>query len=103
MTSEEIIQERSDGRCEIPNCTLKDFRGLQYAHLSHKKMGGRGSSAARIINDPRNLSYLCAVHHDILDGRNYQPNLREELMSYLKEKLNWDSWYNEARQGGINV
>ncbi len=101
MTSEQIILQRSGGRCEAPECSLVDFRGFNYAHISHKKMGGRHGIAKKMFEDPRNKAYLCCPHHDILDERVEGDS--EGLMLYLKEKIDWDEWYEEARQGGINV
>ena len=91
----EKINERSGGVCEVPGCTLRDFRGLQLCHITHRKMGGRNGDMAKIINDPRNIALLCAEHHDILDNRVKASKLRDWLTMYLKKKLDWEGWKQE--------
>jgi len=91
----EILEERSGGICEAPSCTSQDFRGLQRAHITHRKMGGCNGPMAKIIGDPRNVAILCAAHHDILDGRVWKPKEKEALTRYLKELTGWEDWKQE--------
>jgi len=73
-----------------------DFRGLQKAHITHRKMGGRHGEMKDIINDPRNIVLLCAKHHDQLDGRIYMPKYeRDNMREYLKEISGWHEWDKE--------
>ena len=95
MKSIDIIMQRSGGVCEEPNCPGPDFRGLQRAHLTHRKMGGRNGIMEKIIDDPRNSVLLCAPAHDLLDGRVYNPQEAAKLMAYLKGKIDWQSWRDE--------
>jgi len=91
----DIIMERSGGNCEEPNCPGPDFRGLQRAHITHRKMGGRNGIQEKIIDDPRNSAILCAPAHDLLDGRVYNPEEAAKLSLYLKEKIGWEDWKQE--------
>lgn len=91
----EVVLQRSGGICEAPDCAGPDFRGLQHAHLLHRKMGGRHGVMERIIDDPRNVTLLCANCHDLLDGRVYSPAEAAKLSQYLKNKTDWEEWKHE--------
>lgn len=91
----EAVLQRSGGLCEAPDCAGQDFRGFQHAHLLHRKMGGRHGQMERIIDDPRNVAYLCANCHDLLDGRVYNPTEAAKLSEYLKNKTDWQEWREE--------
>jgi len=97
------IKHRSENRCEVLGCMRLDWRGLHAAHIVHRGIGGRSGEAEKQINDARNVAYLCAYHHDVLDGRNYQPWERKEFLPLLKERLNWGEWAKETHEKGIKV
>jgi len=102
-SSLKAILERSGNRCEVDGCNRLDWRGLQCAHIRHRKMGGRKGEAEDIINDPRNIAYICCYHHDLIDGRVYHPYEKPKVIAQLKETINWDEWALEARAKGIMV
>ncbi len=96
--TKQFILKRSGGRCELPGCNREDFRGLQFAHLEHRGMGGRKGKMIAIIHDPRNVVLVCAVIHDIIDGRvKSDPLFRQYVIEILKKLSDWDSWYEEFK------
>jgi len=97
------VRLRSGDSCEILECRRKDWRGLQYAHIIHRGIGGRNGDAEKIINNSRNLAHLCCYHHDVLDRRVWDPALRAEMLETLKLKIGWYEWAEEARAKGINI
>jgi len=99
----QIIKERSGGRCEVDDCVRLDWRGIVCAHIQHRGIGGRNGEAEKIINDPRNIAYICCHHHDVIDSRVYDPIEKQKIIPMLKEKLGWNEWANEAREKGIKV
>lgn len=62
----EFLIQRSGNLCEICR-RASDWRGLQPAHIKHRKMGG--SRKKEIVDDPTNIMFLCSDCHDKLDGR----------------------------------
>jgi len=91
----ETIKERSKGICEYCGGP-GDFRGLQTAHITHRKLGGRNGIMAKIINDSRNMALLCAQCHDRIDRRvPIKPKEREIMLTKLKRKLDWYEWKQE--------
>lgn len=71
----EALMERSNGRCEWPECPSW---GTDMAHLIGRGMGG---SAERDRID--NVALLCRFHHDLLDGRSHH-QLRREILKLLR-------------------
>lgn len=68
------VWERAEGKCEwVENGTrcnsTGDWRGLQNAHIIHRKMGGRHGKMKAVIDNKDNILLLCAYHHDLFDGR----------------------------------
>ena len=97
-SAKQIVLKRSGGRCELPGCNREDFRGLQFAHLEHRGMGGRKGKMIDIIHDPRNVVLVCAVIHDIIDGRvKSDPLFRQYVIEILKKLSDWDSWHEEYK------
>jgi hypothetical protein len=72
-----------------------DFRGIQKAHILHRKMGGRHGRMKKIIDDSRNVADLCAICHDIIDRRVKSP-LRETYLEAIKDVKDWGSWVRES-------
>jgi len=100
--TKDFVLERSNGVCEIPNCSLTDFRGYCYVHIEHRKVGGRKGKMAELINDPRNVVRGCFAHHDIIDNRvKSSGRMREFIMDIFKKKSNWDSWDKETKDLGL--
>lgn len=58
---QELLATLPTNVCEWPGCSDP---GQQMAHLNHRGMGG--SPAANRLD---NVLWLCAFHHDTLDGR----------------------------------
>lgn len=52
--------------CEDCQDKNRDWRGLQFSHTEHRKMGGTTSSQ---VHSAANVKVRCAVCHDKLDGR----------------------------------
>jgi len=96
------IVERAGGVCEYTG-THGDFRGLQRAHIVHRKIGGRNGPMEKIIDDPRNSALVTADIHDLIDGRRHGwPGEREKVLAYLKNKIGWYEWskeYDKVRLG----
>jgi hypothetical protein len=96
--TKQFILNRSGGKCELPGCHREDFRGLQFAHIEHRGMGGRKGKMIAIIHDPRNVVLVCAVIHDIIDGRAKSDSLfRQYVIEILKKISDWDSWATEFK------
>ncbi|MBN1690431.1 MAG: hypothetical protein JW901_05375 [Dehalococcoidia bacterium] len=89
-----IIDERSQGVCEAPNCPTPKF-GLQYCHLEPKRMGGRHGKWKGIFDDARNQARLCLHHHHIIDNVVNAPVMRDFLLRFLKKKIDHESWREE--------
>lgn len=75
-----------DGGCVWPGCDYETSgtNPLQLAHLTHRGMGG-----SKTRNTPENCVTLCAIHHDILDGRQGIGKSRYELVSMLRAVVNF--------------
>ncbi len=54
------------GHCEICCNRRMDWRGLSFAHLGHRKMGG---TTSKTIHSAENIKRMCYVCHDLLDSR----------------------------------
>ncbi len=65
--------------CEWPGCTDP---GEQMAHLTHRGMGG-----SKHRNTLANVVWLCARHHDVLDGRTALGTLRWELNELMRHAV----------------
>ena len=92
------INARAGGRCEYIRCCRPygDYRGLQNAHIIHRGLGGRHGEMVKIINDPRNISKLCASDHDIIDRRILvSEEERQAILEAVKEKIDWYTWAKE--------
>lgn len=50
---------------------------------------------AKAIHDSRNVALLCLKCHNILDRRAWNPEVREKMMTFLKDKLDWAGWQKE--------
>jgi hypothetical protein len=57
------------GKCEDCDDKNLDWRGHQFSHEIHRKLGGRHGEMRKIINHRSNIKYRCAVCHDLKDGR----------------------------------
>jgi hypothetical protein len=66
-------------------------------------MGGRNGDAAKIINDARNLLHLCCFHHDVLDMRVWEPELRKQMLRFFKAVMGWLDWAKEAKRKGMKI
>ena len=91
---QEAVAKRSGGQCELPGCNRQDWRGLQFMHFQHHKMGGQNGEMAQFIHDPRNMALVCAVVHDIVDGR-VKSNEATFMRQILEKIANHESWEQE--------
>ena len=96
------VRRRSGDKCEYCG-GLGDWRGLQFAHLVHRGIGGRNGEAETLINNTRNIAHLCCRCHDILDGRQWGPQLKAEILDELKNKLGWDAWAAECQEKKVHI
>ncbi len=92
-TRKEIII-RSGNLCEFCR-SPGGFFGLQFAHITHRKIGGRHGEMKKIINDKRNIAHLCQFCHDTLDHRAISPKLRDEMLCTIKNRIGWQIWAKE--------
>ncbi len=92
-TRKEIII-RSGNLCEFCR-SPGGFFGLQFAHITHRKIGGRHGEMKKIINDKRNIAHLCQFCHDVLDNRAIFPIRQEEILRKLKKRIGWHDWAKE--------
>jgi len=97
------VRRRSGNWCEVDGCVRLDWRGLQFAHIVHRGIGGRNGEAEKMIHDPRNVAHSCAYHHGVIDGRQWDPQLKAEILEALKIKLCWRSWADECHAKGIHI
>ena len=88
------VWDRAGAKCEWCSTTYRGDR-LQLAHLEHRKLGGRHGIMAKAIHDSRNVALLCLKCHNILDRRAWNPEVREKMMTFLKDKLDWAGWQKE--------
>ncbi len=84
-----LVATRAGWACESCGST----RDLQYAHLEHRRIGGRKNEWIGIYNDPRNIALLCATEHSMMHGTLECTTLIENL----KNKLGWYDWANEYK------
>lgn len=91
QTEIDIVIERSGGVCE--NCGTT--RSCQIAHIVPRGMGGVQSKNAHIINEHRNMTYLCKFDHDVIDRQVDYPLLRGAILSTIKNKIGWYEWQKE--------
>ena len=60
------------GKCEVPNCPVRDARVLEFAHISPTGLSGIGRGSDRryldVEKNPGSYRLLCWQHHDELDG-----------------------------------
>lgn len=75
----EVI-ERAQGICEWIGCVDP---GTELAHLTHRGMGG-----SKIASTAASTIWMCARHHDCLDGRTGLGTLRWELGEMLRYVVN---------------
>ncbi len=86
-----IVMERSGEVCE--NCGTS--RSCQIAHITPRGIGGVQARNAHIINEHRNMTYLCKFDHDVIDRRVDFSMLRGAMLSTLKDKIGWYEWQKE--------
>jgi hypothetical protein len=91
LSSKKAVRARSGDLCEF----CKSPRWLQFAHILHRKMGGRHGEMAVIIHDPRNIAHLCRQCHDVLDRRIHDSIKWIELGAVLLPKIGWDEWWSK--------
>lgn len=97
----DAVINRSGGMCEVANCEFGGGCGFDYSHIVHRGMGGRKGCFVELINDPRNIVYLCRKHHDMLDRRTKcDIKYWQWLSEHLKYKIGHDGWLQEYRQLG---
>jgi len=89
-TNASIILERSSSLCEYCGAPA-----VQFAHLLHRKMGGRHGKMKAAIDDPRNVAHLCLKCHDSIDGRQY--NQLTFQVEVLRLKIGWYEWAKEIK------
>lgn len=87
--TKKLIALRADFKCESCGTTLN----LQYAHLSHRRIGGRKGKFISIYNDPRNIALLCAREHETMHG--IESAERTNLIEHLRLKVGWHNWAQE--------
>ena len=78
-----LAMERAGGRCEFPTC---NNTGLEMAHLKGSGMGG-----SKFRDVPENVTMLCTLHHDLLDGR-ITANVRRFEMEILYRAVLGRQW-----------
>jgi hypothetical protein len=71
-----------------------DIRGIERAHIKHRKMGGRFGEMNEIYNDRRNIGFCCGRCHDIIDGR-IKSDKKDVMREELKQVRGWYSWSGE--------
>lgn len=102
-----LISERDNGNCcewhGNDKCIYRD--GGNYAHIIHRKIGGVHRKMENIINEHRNMVWVCKPIHDIIDKRiKYPEKERQEIIETLKQKIGWYEWaeqYKEELRGLI--
>ncbi len=77
------------GRCENLKCEFPrgDWRGLQFSHTKHRGMGGTNNPE---IHSVKNVRRLCAICHDLFDGRYGRTIGRSKVIpvyTVLREKI----------------
>jgi hypothetical protein len=87
--TKDAVNRRADCKCEFSG----GIHNLDYAHITHRRLGGRHGKWAKIINDPRNVCLLARPWHDIMHG--HETTQQKQLVLYLKLKTDWYSWAKE--------
>lgn len=89
QSTKDAVNRRADYRCEFSG----GIHNLEYAHITHRRMGGRHGKWAKIINDPRNIALLAHNWHEIMHGVDCE--LKTKLIMFLKLKTGWYDWAKE--------
>jgi hypothetical protein len=74
---------------------------VQYAHIKHRKMGRRHGVIKQIYDDPRNGVCACHYHHDVIDNRINNPELRKQILDYITKEIHHYEWIEENGINGI--
>ncbi len=94
------VDERANGKCEYCGDICENVKH-DYAHIRHRGIGGVQGTKSRIINDHRNIVWICRIIHDVIDGRGskiYAISYVKGIRDALKRKIGWYEWYEENKE-----
>ena len=89
QSTKDAVRRRAEDRCEFSG----GIYNLEYAHIAHRRMGGRHGKWKKIYDDPRNIALLAHNWHEVMHGVDCE--LKTKLIMFLKLKTDWYGWVRE--------